>query len=574
MPFGPKSQLNRLAWITTAVVSLLHFLPYLLLGNNAYVRVHDTLEGEWIWLHILKETHTAWDFDPQVVVPNVMNGLPRSAFPTGISLNMVMVYLFGTYWGYVINRALVHIIGFVSMYTLLRRHYIPGTERRYIVIFISLLFSLIPVYSAFGVSVMAQPLLLFCFINILKGEQKFRDFLFIFLVPFYSSIVWAAFPMLALLLVLGISDAIRNRRINFSYISAMGFLALMYVVINYPIFSLSYFSKEFIPHRDAYNLYMGGPPKLSDAINETLVYFNTNHYHIATFLTVPVFIAVLLAARSRYPENRPYRMLIFIAIICIFQGFYMYIEHYLGHQLRFLATFRMNRFSVLLPFLWLLAFGLSLSHFHKSDFYRPMILPFIFAQLIIILVGNDEILHNYRRLAGVQTFPVYRQYLAPDQFAEIRDYIGEPQENYRVVSLGLSPTIAQYNGFYTLDGLQSVYDLNYKKQFREVFAGELERNDLVRYYFDGWGNRCYMFSAELGKDYPAYMVSKFDHKVVHELRFNTEAFRRLGGQYLISAVEVENHDAVGLHFEKKFEHPESWWTIYLYRAEDLTPANP
>lgn len=93
------TSLNMLAWVITAVVAFIFILPYFILGSNAYVRIHDTLEGEWIWLHLLNETHTAWDFDPQAVVEPVMNGLPRSAFPTGISVNMLMVSLFGTYWG-------------------------------------------------------------------------------------------------------------------------------------------------------------------------------------------------------------------------------------------------------------------------------------------------------------------------------------------------------------------------------------------------------------------------------------------------------------------------------------------
>jgi len=54
-------------------------------------------------------------------------------------------------------------------------------------------------------------------------------------------------------------------------------------------------------------------------------------------------------------------------------------------------------------------------------------------------------------------------------------------------------------------------------------------------------------------------VSHFD--------FNAKAFADLGGKYLISGVDIKNHDAVGLHLEKVFRDEDSWWIIYLYSVK-------
>ena len=44
------------------------------------------------------------------------------------------------------------------------------------------------------------------------------------------------------------------------------------------------------------------------------------------------------------------------------------------------------------------------------------------------------------------------KFFAEDIFSQINMAIGEPQENYRVISVGIYPAAAAYNGFYCLDG--------------------------------------------------------------------------------------------------------------------------
>ncbi|MBO5281674.1 MAG: hypothetical protein J6B43_00890, partial [Lachnospiraceae bacterium] len=63
------------------------------------------------------------------------------------------------------------------------------------------------------------------------------------------------------------------------------------------------------------------------------------------------------------------------------------------------------------------------------------------------------------------------------------------------MSLGITPAAALYNGFYCLDGYSNLYPLEYKHEFREIIARELEKSEGVRVYFDAWGNRCYLFNG-------------------------------------------------------------------------------
>jgi hypothetical protein len=321
---------------------------------------------------------------------------------------------------------------------------------------------------------------------------------------------------------------------------------------------------NFVPHRIAYNLYLEKPPQLLDAVIESMLHFFINHYHVGTFLTLPILLSILLSAKYRSYKFQSLTLVYVIIAICLFQGFYSFIEYYLGSYFNFLRSFRMNRFSILLPTLWLSSFAISLSQMYNSSVFRKLIYPFLVSQVLIIMSGNDEIIHNYRTLLGMQKFPTFKQYMAEDQFEAIKNYIGKDPSSYRVVGLGFCPTITQYNGFYTLDSYQTIYDLNYKKAFRKIIERELKKNDQIRYYFDGWGNRCYLYSSELGKGFSSFMVNKYENKKIHNLDINTEALKSLGGNFVISSAEIVNHKEIGLIFERSFENEQSWWKLYLY----------
>ncbi len=95
----------------------------------------------------------------------------------------------------------------------------------------------------------------------------------------------------------------------------------------------------------------------------------------------------------------------------------------------------------------------------------------------------------------------WSDYFALGVMDQVEEYIykaeGRELSEYRVVSLGIDPVAALYHGFYTLDGYSNNYDVRYKHAFREVIAPEIERNEWLKAYYDDWGNRCYLFSAEI-----------------------------------------------------------------------------
>lgn len=191
--------------------------------------------------------------------------------------------------------------------------------------------------------------------------------------------------------------------------------------------------------------------------------------------------------------------------------------------------------------------------------WRRFVHAALIAQLLVLIPFHEELTYGAYHHA-----PSFREFYASDQFKQIKRFIGRPTDSYRVASIGLHPAIAQYNGFYTLDTYANIYPLKYKYQFRKIIAKELDKNPALKRYFDEWGSRCYLFVDELGKH---YAFKKSTKKKITNLELNTEAFKKMGGQYIFSSVPIMNAEQNKLALLKRFSHPQSAWNIYVYEAK-------
>jgi len=158
----------------------------------------------------------------------------------------------------------------------------------------------------------------------------------------------------------------------------------------------------------------------------------------------------------------------------------------------------------------------------------------------------------------------YKSFYAEKQFKEIKKYINKIDEDYRVVSLGIHPSISQYNGFYTLDGYSANYPLKYKYEFRKIISRELDKSEDLKHYYDSWASRVYLFSSELGRK---YLYTK-DHNKSVDITLNTEQMFHMNCKYIVSAVKINNEKANNIKLLKIFDSNESAWRIYLYKIKD------
>jgi hypothetical protein len=193
------------------------------------------------------------------------------------------------------------------------------------------------------------------------------------------------------------------------------------------------------------------------------------------------------------------------------------------------------------------------------------VIVLILAQAGMLFCKSDMAQARIRKFfSGPAGAVTYREFYSTALFDEIKRYIPLPVEKYRVVSIGLHPAIAYYNGFRTLDMYASDYPLATKHAFRRIIAPELAKNDKMRKYFDTFGCRCYVFADELNGN--AYFLKSSDQKI-RNLKLDTRVLKEMGGEYVFSAVEILNAKENGLLFERVFERDDSPIRIYLYKVD-------
>jgi len=156
--------------------------------------------------------------------------------------------------------------------------------------------------------------------------------------------------------------------------------------------------------------------------------------------------------------------------------------------------------------------------------------------------------------------PTFKEFFAENQFTAIREFINKPLKDYRVISLGIHPSIPQWNGFHTLDGYAADYLLAYKRQFREVIDYELEKNERLKQYFDDWGSRAYVFV----RDNIGYLNMKRNNFMIQELNLNVRLLKDMNCIYVISAVKVNEEKNSEYKLIGIFTDDSSAWDIYLY----------
>jgi len=554
---------------------ILYLLPMLILGENTYITIHDNLDSDVAWRVVLARSALAFDFD--AVIPQIMNGLPRTYLPNVFNIVQILFQVFEPFTAYLINHIFVHSIAFLGMYLLLTSHVTRHNEHHFIALATAFCFAILPFYTLHGLTIAGQPLLLWAFINIHKNIHKLSSYLIIGFFPFYSSFLGAGIFILALLSLWFLIDWQRTKHPNIKFLSALLLLTTTYLIIEFNLlFSiLSGSNSTMLTHRVER---VFTPETFAQSFNKTLLNFISGQYHAVSLQNFIITLAVPLALVSAFLQKKRIPLLTSLLFLSFaFSMLYGFMKWEGMTQvyefIPILKSFNYTRFHWLHPLLWYLIFALSLSlilgNQHKNKSFRKyIVVALLTLQILFNLSENLEIIQSAEifknKLQGHRTSSrvSYKQFYSKELFNQIKDHIGRPIDSYRVVSIGMHPSIAQYNGFYTLDGYQYLYSLEYKHKFRRIIENELEKNTRWKKYFDDWGSRCYIMADEID----SFMLTKEIAKPIENLDLNTDALREIGGEYILSATLISNFKRNNLQFMNTFENSASPWKVYLYKV--------
>ena len=552
-------------------------LPLVALGPRTFILLHDNLEAEVVWAHLLAKLHLALAHGPTVVVPPIMDGLPRAALRSGLSVTIFVFHLLpnAPLAAYLVHEALVRVVGLLGMYWLLRRYGLARPEQRGLAAAVALLWAVLPAYSIFGLSVLGQPALLRAALSLRDGRARWPEWLVCAALPWWSSFVLVG-PFVGAAWGLGLLlDLGRRGRAAWPATArgaaGLALLLASYVVVEWQLFYGLLVAKAFVAHREEFDLARLAKPGLGRGLREAAQLFWLGHYHASPFFKGGIVLAVAvglgrLAGPARGQLGRQVvGLLAAIAGLCVLAGLLPQFATGLQGRLPLLHAFSLGRFYFLLALPWVLLLVLVLRRLPAGWLAYALVA----VQLGPVLAANPEFTNNVRALAGHPRAdaPGYAAYVAPGLLGQARALIqartGQPPAAYRVACLGLPPAVAQLNGFYTLDSYQTLYPLAYKHAFRPLIAGELAKSPELATYFDAWGNRCYLFSAELGRN---FLVGKRPVRTVQHWAFGAAAFRHLGGRYVLSAVRLAHPAESGLRLLGVFDDSGAYWRLHLYEV--------
>lgn len=565
-------------------ILLLFMLPRLILGENSYVTIHDNLDSELVWRMIMTEGGKL--IGDTAATPRIMNGFPARLFPSQLNVTVWLFLFLSPFKAYVVNELLVHLVAYVGMFLLLKHHVLSSTKYKWIVAGVAFAFASLPFFSIYGISIAGQPLLLFAFLNLNKNSGKPTDYLIILLYAFYSSLPLVGFFVIAALVAWQIVHFYRFRNVSVQVLGGFVMLIMAYTVAEHNLIYTMLLDPDYVSHRTSFSSNYRSIHDIKSIVEMAATRFVFGHYH-AVSVHRPVFIAIIMAlivAWKRRAYSQYGLIVTFTAVAFIFSCWYPIYHSYLlegiKEKVQLVNTFDLSRFNWFHPLLWFLLLAMSLKVILDYHRWGKVMASILLVLQLGFCLGSTTEAHNEFRvnteliLAKHSDFNSnllqhnltlsYKEFYSEKLFDEVKAYLNRPMQDFRVASVGMHPSIAQYNGFYTLDGYQNNYPLDYKLKFREIIEEELSKAAYLQNDYDRWGNRFYLFVSELSDKYGNIKSAQVE---VNNLELNTTAFRNLGGEYILSAVKINNYKQNRLKLENIFEQADSPWRVYLYKVE-------
>ena len=577
--------MQALMLIACVIAAFLNIVPYLILGESSIVTYHDQLDGELI-TYILNAKHL---FDGLDTYPELMNGILKNGLMSPAPFFILIFSIFKPFNAFVICMFMVKLTSMTGMYLLLNEL----TGKRLISFILAGLFTLFPFYTAYGLCIPGLPWLYYSLIALKKKNVRIWPFVYAVIYAGCSSLSLVGYTVLIGIFVVFIIDLIKKnaptKDLTFGAV-----LTLTYALTNLSLVAQALGIKDgFTSHkseivRTASGFWGEFATLLTDGANYAKGYQKYYWFVIALAIVIG---GVWIFKKAGTPmmigeDGEPLKILaqfkkllfsLFLILVLILITCFAESKPFVSFQnsvTGVLHDFNFNRFSWLLPPLWIIAFAFSLSIL--SDALKGGIKTVIFFILFFVSVGltafksgcDNDLKPNILKIIrnGEYNQISWENFFATDLFEEVDALIGREKPDYRVVSLGIYPAAAAYNGFYCLDAYSNNYDVNYKHEFRKIIAKELEKSDYLKDWYDNWGNRCYLVTNET-QNY--FLYTKIYNSYVTDYDFDLEALKKMGCDYIISALYLVASEENGLKLlnEQRIESEDSWFGLWVYEIE-------
>lgn len=561
------------------LIVLLQLVPHILLGEGTVVPYHDQLDGEM--LSYIFQAKYLFSAD---VIPEFMGGVSKTALTPPAPAFVLLFCIMKPFTAYTVMLFLELLTAYVGMY-LLAKEVNAGA---FLSVVLAGVFSYLPFLPLYGLSQFGIPLLLWFYLRVKKQKNYPGAFLYCAIYAFCSSLVLVGFGILLLLAVELVFHALRRKKTFPVLFTFFGEMTFIYCLENYRLIAqMLGIGKEgeILSHKSEYAL---NTDRFLSSLS-TMFFQGGSHsedYHFYLFIAGIIGIPVCLTAGRGILRKEVFlplwKVYGYIAAMVLLAAFWQSsASASLKQHIGFLSGLAVWRVMWIVSSLWFLSAAMLIGMLRtilQQEQGKKRIFSLAATGIFPVMLGimgmkciwNGTYKANVCRIIGREYSSIsFEEYYANGVMEQIQEYIyetgGEKPEDYRVLSLGIDPAAAYYHGFYCLDGYSNNYSLEYKHQFRKIIAPELAKSDYLRTYFDDWGNRCYLWCAQI----PGYFNFEKYTSYFWNYEIDTKTAKELGAKYILSAVYLTNAEELGLKRirEEAFETPESYYAVYLYGIE-------
>ena len=539
------------------IIIIILFLPYFIKGKNCNILVHDNIDlcNE---VGIFEYKFNSIFFTNEFRLNNYFPGENKLFLLEELKIDRVLFSFLGYFWGYVFNKLLLCILGFVGMFILLQKinknHFSLGYS---IPFFTALAFSMLPHWPPGNLTILGIPLIVLFLWNLYEHKHKSLSLLGLFCIPFYSSFVLSGVFILILVFFIIIFLTIRNKSISYNLVFGMLAFLIGYLISNYAMFYI------MLVGPDTQRVEMiGSGVSIIKAIRKSIMLFKNGQYHAASLhklVILPSIVMVLSLLKVTNKKvvlaNLIFILLGFNIISSLVYGFSEY-QPILSLYQSFHLGFQYNRFFFIGTFFWYLLFAIIPMNFIIS--YRRKVVLYI-----IILVQLLQIGYIYSKSEIFVENVSFKEIMSSQLFSDIKSDINYDKSDY-IGCIGFFPSVANYNGFRTVGGYETLYSLEYKNKFKKIINKEIQQEDGLAKYFNGWGNRAYLFDNEIGQHYSDQNWIKENIKTI-KCDLNLQELSKFGVKYLFTTVKISNAQERKIELVYETNGDMYYYRMYVYQ---------
>jgi len=577
------TKLRKTYFYIGLIIPIIVYIPIFILQDDSILPILDFLDGEYGWLKVLKDENLLLNINGNLPIKHFLFNMPRKYIQSSYDLKRVFFYLFPKYWGFIFYSIFSRIIGFIGMFYLITYYYKNIKNK----ILISISYSLVPAFTLYGISLLGLPLLFWAILNLYNYEKLIQSYIIIIIFPFWSHIAMIGPFLLLYWLIFIIINIKRKNSKNLIYGYVIYIIGL--IIANIDLLRIYLFEITNRSLRNIIDVY----PNYKGYIYQIFKILFFGNIHPANFIAVLILIILMYNTFKKRNNLNIKILFILILINTLIYVNITFIVNIFTNYINVLKSFDISRIIIFNTFFYylifleilnnkkikftlLIIFQIILNIFSIPEISYNLFKNLINKNILISIVDIDKpvyylnnLILNENKRKDLYTdiynnrFITYKEYESSNLMNQIFNYINENQNKYKIVSIGLPPSITQINGFYTLDGDFDILPGKNFLEFRKIIEPEIKLNKNIRLNYDYGGNQLFIYNNEL-LEYGYTNCYKNYNISIEKLNINIVQLKKMGCKYVFSAVKIKYLDEK-MKFLKLFEDNDSIYKIYLYK---------